>query len=135
MLITHIVMTYMQISQPNLDNNLTNFDTSIDPSLPIAVYMRKQEKCQVSALNVGVPIFDAMMVTTGTKHALTCGNMTLVWREWMSRPIVDHSWTNWKLHWTVAFLKMHDINCMTAGKATFGANAVEEAHQAHQIAS
>jgi hypothetical protein len=28
---------------------------------------------------------------------------------------------------------MHNINCMTAGNATFGANAAEEEHQAHQI--
>jgi hypothetical protein len=32
-----------------------------------------------------------------------------------------------------AFAKMHDINCMTVGKAALGANAAEEEHQACQI--
>jgi hypothetical protein len=99
MLITHIVMMYTQISQPNLDNNLTNFNVGIDPSLPLAIYTRKQEKGQVFALNAGVPISDAMMVKMDTKHTLACGNMMLTLREWKHSPIADHSWTNRKLHW------------------------------------
>jgi hypothetical protein len=73
------------------------------------------------------------MVTTGTKHALACGNMTMVWQEWNHRAIADHTWPTWKTHWTPAFPKMHDINCMTAGKAAFGANAAGEEHHACQI--
>jgi hypothetical protein len=79
MLITHILTTYAQISQPDLDDNLTEFNTGIDPILPLAVYTRKQEKCQVFANNAGILISNTTMVTTGTKHALATGNMTLVW--------------------------------------------------------
>ncbi len=55
------------------------------------------------------------MVTTGTKHALATGNMTLAWREWKHRPIADHTWPNWKAHWTGAFAKILSINHMMAG--------------------
>jgi hypothetical protein len=44
-LVQHIAITYAQISQPDLDNNLANFNTGIDPGLPLAVYTRKQECC------------------------------------------------------------------------------------------
>jgi hypothetical protein len=101
-LVTHILMMYAQISQPNLDDNLMEFNTGINPILPLAVYTRKQEKCQVFANNAGVPITNATMVTTGTKHALATGNMNLVWRKWKCCPIADHTWTNWKVHWTAA---------------------------------
>ncbi len=74
------------------------------------------------------------MVTTGTKHALATENMTLAWRKWKCRPIANHTWPNWKAHWTVAFTKMCDINRMTAGESTFGANAVEEEEQGRLIA-
>jgi hypothetical protein len=37
---------------------------------------------------------EATMVTTGTKHALATGNMTLAWREWRRRPVADHTWPN-----------------------------------------
>ncbi len=134
-LITHILMTYAQISQPNLDDNLTDFKTGIDPILPLAVYTRKQEKCQVFAHDASVPISDATMVTTGTKHALATGNMTLAWCEWKHHSIADHTWPNWKAHWTAAFAKMHDINRRTAGESTFGANAAEEEEQGRLIAS
>jgi hypothetical protein len=134
-LVTHILTTYAQISQPNLDDNLTDFNTGINPILPLAVYTRKQEKCQIFAHNAGVPISDATMVTTGTKHALATGNMTLVWREWKQHSIVDHTWPNWKAHWTAAFAKMHNIHCMTAGESTFGTNTAEEEEQGRLIAS
>jgi hypothetical protein len=81
-LVHHIVTTYTQIIQPNLDNNLADFNTGIDPGLPLAVYTRKQEPCQVFALDAGVPMSKATMVTTGTKYALACGNMTMAWHKW-----------------------------------------------------
>jgi hypothetical protein len=43
-LVTHILTMYAQISQPALDDNLMEFNTGIDPILPLAVYTRKQKK-------------------------------------------------------------------------------------------
>jgi hypothetical protein len=64
--------------------------------------------------------------TTGTKHALACGNMTLAWRKWRCCPPINHTCPNWKAHWTAAFAKMCDINCMTDGNTVFGANQAAE---------
>jgi hypothetical protein len=75
------------------------------------------------------------MITTGTKHALACGNMTLAWHEWKRCPLPDHTWPNWKTHWTTAFAKMHDINWMTTGDTAFGANQAAELEQAQQMVS
>jgi hypothetical protein len=44
-LVTHIRSTYATISQPNVDNNMAKFVIGIEPSLPLAVYTCKQEKC------------------------------------------------------------------------------------------
>jgi hypothetical protein len=56
MLVQHIATTYAQISKPDLNDNLADFNTGIVPGLPLAVYTRKQERCQVFALNAAVPI-------------------------------------------------------------------------------
>jgi hypothetical protein len=40
-LVMHILNTYAQISQPDLDDNMTNFHSGINSSLPLAVYTRK----------------------------------------------------------------------------------------------
>ncbi len=80
-LVTHICTTYVQISQPDLNDNVTNFNQEINPNLPLAIYTRKQEKCQTFAQDTGVPISAETMVTTGTKHALNCENLTLTWQE------------------------------------------------------
>ncbi len=44
-LVMHILNTYTQISQHDLDDNTTGIHSGIDSGLPLAVYMRKQEKC------------------------------------------------------------------------------------------
>jgi hypothetical protein len=85
--------------------------------------------------DAGVPISDKTMITTDTKHALECGNMMLTWRKWKRCPFLDHTWPNWKAHWTAAFAKMCDINCMTAGDTVFGANQATKLKQAQQMAS
>jgi hypothetical protein len=87
-----ILTTYAQISQPDLDDNMTNFHSSINWGLPI--YTRKQEKCQVFAANVRVPISDKTMITTGTKHTLAWGNKTFAWREWKRCPLPNYTWPN-----------------------------------------
>jgi hypothetical protein len=76
-LVTHICSINATISQPNVDNNTGEFAAGIKPSLPVAVYTHKQEKCQTFAQDAGVPISEATMVTTGTKAALNCGGMEL----------------------------------------------------------
>jgi hypothetical protein len=134
-LVMHILTTYAQISQPDLDDNMTDFHSGIDSSLPLAVYTRKQEKCQVFATDAGVLIFDETMIITGTKHTLACGNMTLAWREWKHRRLLDHTWPNWKSNWTASFAKMRDINRMTAKDAAFGANQAVKLDQVQHMAS
>ena len=80
-LVMHILNTYAQISQPDLDDNMTGFHFGINSGLPLAIYTRKQDKCQVFTTDADVPISDKTMITRGTKHALACGNMTLAWCE------------------------------------------------------
>jgi hypothetical protein len=134
-LVMHILNTYAQISQPDLDDNMTGFHFGINSGLPLAIYTRKQDKCQVFTTDADVPISDKTMITTGTKHALVCSNMTLAWRKWKCHPVISHTWTNWKAHWTATFAEMCDINCMTANDTTFGANQAAELKKTQQMVS
>ncbi len=97
-LVHHIATMYTQIGQPDLDDNLANFSTGIDPGSTLAVFMRKQEHCQVFALDAAVPISEATMVATRTKHAHMCGNITMAWHEWNCCAIPNHTWPNWKTY-------------------------------------
>jgi hypothetical protein len=133
-LVTHICSTYATISQLNVDNNMAKFVTGIEPSLPLAVYTRKQEKCQMFAQDTGIPISEATMVTTGTKAALNCGGMELAWREWKCCPLVDHMWNNWKLYWTAAFAETRNINHMIMNNSAFASQAATNAKQSAMMA-
>ncbi len=129
-LVTHICSTYATISQPNVNDNMAEFVTGIKPSLPLAVYTRKQEKCQTFVQDAGVLISEATMVTTSTKSALNCGGMELAWRTWKRPPLVDHMWNNWKLHWTAAFAETRIISHMIANNSAFANQAATNAEQA-----
>ena len=134
-LVAHIRSTYATISQPDIDDNMVEFHTGIDAQLPLAVYTRKQEKCQTFALDAGIPISEATMVSTGTKAAINCGGMELAWREWKRRPLADQTWNNWKTHWTAAFAESRDITRMTAGDRAFANQAATDAEQAERMVS
>ena len=133
----HTHWHYICADQPTcLDNNITNFNQGINPNLPLAIYTRKQEKCQTFAQDVCVPISKEMMVTTGTKHALNCGNMMLAWQEWKHHHLLDHTWNNWKDCWTAKFAEMCNINCMTPGDSAFANQAAaQEIVQAEKMAA
>jgi hypothetical protein len=131
----HILTTYAQISQPDQDDNMTDFHSSINLGLPLTIYTRKHEKCQVFATHAGVPISNKTMITTGTKHALACSNMPLACCKWKHCLLLDHTWPTWKSHWTTAFAKMRDINPMMVGDTAFGTNQAAKTEQAQQMAS
>jgi hypothetical protein len=76
-LATHIRRTYATILQPDVNDNMQDSMTENNAMLPLAVYTHKQEKCQAFAQDTEVPISEATMITTGTKAALSCGNMNL----------------------------------------------------------
>ena len=76
-LLDHIKDRYCHIDQTDLDRNLDRFNQGIDPSVPLIVYIRKQEDCQEFANDGQVQISEETMVTTGTKHALQCGAFTM----------------------------------------------------------
>ena len=65
------------ISQDEIDKNMETFNQGMDPSKTLAVYVRKQEQCLETSVNVEDPISEATMMTTGTKHAVTSGDMAL----------------------------------------------------------
>ncbi|KAL7474229.1 hypothetical protein ACHAW6_000215 [Cyclotella cf. meneghiniana] len=113
---------------------MAKFSEGIDPTLPLAVYTCKQETCQEFAQDANVPISEELMVTTGTKHALQCGGLTQAWREWRHLPAGQHTWLDWKSHWTAAFNEQHDISRLTGGTIMSQANtAVDDTQWSSQM--
>ena len=72
---------YWNIGQTDINNNITQFNQTIDPSLPLAVYCHKQDYCKDFATDVNVPVYETTTVTTGTKNVLQCGNLVPAWQE------------------------------------------------------
>jgi hypothetical protein len=88
----------------------------------LSLYTPENKRTQDFATDARVPISEATMVTTGTKHAIQCGDFTDAWKEWNRRPDAKKTWPTWKTHWTRAFHENRDIQGLTG--STFR-------HQAH----
>jgi hypothetical protein len=123
-LIDHIKDGYCHIDQADLDKNLNCFNQGINPSVPLVVYIRKQEDCQEFAHDGHVDISEATMVTTGTKHAIQCSAFTDAWKEWNHLPRPNQTWLAWKTHWTRAFEEQKTIQHLTGEE--FSANATTQ---------
>ena len=132
--IDHICGRYCHIDQADLDKNLELFQQGIDPSLPLIIYIRKQEDCQEFAHDGHVDISEATMVTTGTKHALQCGASTDSWKEWNRIPRINQTWAAWKNHWTRSFEEQKQILRITGGGFTANLAAKNDNYElANQI--
>eukprot|EP00804_Cyclotella_cryptica_P012561 CCRYP_014711-RA/>CCRYP_014711-RA protein AED:0.61 eAED:0.33 QI:0/-1/0/1/-1/1/1/0/407 len=125
-LLEHSEDRYCTITQDEIDKNMELFLRGIDPTLPLAVYTKKQEDCQEFSIDARVPISQELMVTTGTKHAVNCGDFHQAWREWRRTPPANQTWANWKTHWTRALQENCDIQRITGGGAGFAGNAMED---------
>ena len=69
------MLRFAAISQTEINKNMEEFNKGIDPSITLAVYMRKQDLCQDMANNVKISITKAIMVPIETKHAVATGDI------------------------------------------------------------
>ena len=122
----HVMDRFASISQHEIDANLAEFNEGIDPSLTLAVYTRKQEKCQEIAADAEVPITEATMVTTGTKHAVATGGLEQEWKTWHTTA-QPKTWLNWKTFWTAAFKGKRELIKLTGSAFNNMANSAHEA--------
>ena len=122
----HVRARYATINQTLIHENLAEFKKLIQADVPLAIYTRKQDKPQCFVAELNVPISKATTFTTGTNHALQCGDMTLYWREWKRCPENNNAWNNSKSDWTLVFNKTRYINHITAGNHFGHANSVME---------
>ena len=134
-LYNHVMDRFASISQLEIDSNMTEFMEQMDPTTTLAVYNRRQERCQEIAQDARVPISEATMVTTGTKHAVATGGMEETWKLWKRIPTLQQTWNRWKSHWTAAFHEKRELTKLT-GTASFGmANQAREDALGNQMVS
>ena len=68
---------FAMILQTEIDANMETFNEGMDPSKTLAVYVRKHDQCLETSVDAEDPISETTMMTTGTKHAVASGDMTL----------------------------------------------------------
>ena len=72
----HVMLRFANVSQLEVDFNLTRFNKPMDPSVTLTVYVRRQERCQEVAADAEVPISKATLGSTLAKHVAATGGLT-----------------------------------------------------------
>ena len=101
----HVMLRFVNVSQLEVDSNLIRFNKPMYPSITLAVYVRRQERCQEVASNAEMPISEATMVSTLVKHAAATGGLDVAWGTWKARALAGQpmGWADAVTHWTAAF--------------------------------
>jgi hypothetical protein len=105
---------YCTITQDEIDKNMEVFYKGIDPTLPLAVITKRQEDCQEFYINARVPISQELMMTTGTKDAVNCGDFHQAWQEWRHLTTASQTWANWNTTGPVPYKRI-DTQKITGG--------------------
>ena len=65
----YILTQYANITILMHHENKKEFEKPMDPTKPLVLYTKKQEKCQTFAMDAKEPIFSKIMVNTRLSHA------------------------------------------------------------------
>ena len=124
----HVMLRFANVSQPEVDANLAKFNEPMDPSVTLAVYIRRQERCQEVASDAGIPISEATMVSTLVKHAAATGGLDVAWGTWKTRAAagLPMGWAAAVTHWTEAFASKVELTKITGVAFNGMANQAEE---------
>ena len=124
----HVMLRFANVSQLEVDANLAKFNEPMDPSVTLAVYIRRQERCQEVASDAEVPISEATMVSTLVKHAAATGGLDVAWGAWKARAAagLPMGWANAVTHWTEAFASKVELAKITGVAFSGMANQAEE---------
>ena len=124
----HVMLRFANVSQLEVDSNLIRFNEPMDPSVTLAVYVRRQERCQEVAADAEVPISEATMVSTLVKHAAATGGLDVAWGTWKARALAGQpmGWADAVTHWTAAFASKVELAKLTGAAFNGMANQAEE---------
>ena len=122
----YVMVNHAKIYQAEVDNNLNKLNEPIDSSQTLAVYIRKQELCHDMAEDAHIPITEATMVATGTKHVVATGGMDDAWHVWKRLPNDQQTWVQWESMWSGAFIEKWELLRLTDIAYNSMANEAQE---------
>jgi hypothetical protein len=114
-------MNYGRVTPHDLLQNDQHMRTPYKTDQPIEVLIAQLEDTVDYASAGGQAYLTQQIVNLAYSLMFSTGSYNIMCREWHQRPLVDKTWANFKLHFTVAYNKMA---LTTQGSGFHGANAV-----------
>lgn len=121
-LMEHLVNNHGRITPEMLATNETTMRQPWAPSAPIEHLFTQLDDGQAFATSGAAPYTDAQLVNYGYAIISATGLMELACRDWRAKPIIDKTWSNFKIDFKIAHLDLR--LAPTTGNAGFRANNI-----------
>jgi hypothetical protein len=90
------------IAHTELTQNYERLNTPYDPDHPIETLFQKIQDARAVAVSGGQPYVDAMILNVAFALVLNTGLFPDACRAWQVRPAAQHTWINFKVHFSAA---------------------------------
>ena len=130
-LLVHLLDRYGNISAADLEQNKTEMEKPLDPSIPIASYYKRIEDAMQYAEDGNSPFTEEQILNTAYLALLKTGVYELackVWRHKIIRDPTMNTWVNFKDYFALEYRDNKEQERVTASMAGF-----HIANAAHQI--
>jgi hypothetical protein len=122
-ILTHLDTTYGTLTTDDLDRNITQLHKDWNPTEPLETLFQQIRKCIIFAATTD-PISEPTAVRAGLSNLQKSGLFTDALRDWRKRPTAEHTFDNFRLHFTLADQERHrSPTTRSAGYHTPSANA------------
>ena len=123
-IITHLYDLFGNISAADLAKNDEDMVTPYDSSSPIMKLFSQIEEAVAYAEAGQTPFTLPQILQKAYLLILTTGIYGDDCRSWKRRPSLEHTWANFKKHFTLAYTSLRETQLATGGSHFHGANAV-----------
>ena len=128
-IITYVYHLFGHISAVDLAKNDEDMVTPYDSSSPITKLFSQIEETVAYTEAGQTPFTIPQILQKSYLLILTTGIYGDDCRSWKHRPSIEHTWANFKLHFTLAYTSLRETQLATGGSLFHGANAVVNQHQ------
>jgi hypothetical protein len=122
-MLTHLYVTYGQLSPWGLQTNNTHLRYQYDPNQPIESLFDQIEDAVTLAAAAQAPYLQEQIVAIAYTLVFTTGMFPKACHEWRRHPVIEHTWSNFKTSFAKAHRNLRNLQLTSKQAGYHHANA------------
>jgi hypothetical protein len=128
-MLDHLFLSYVSITSVYIEQNFENMRKAWDPQQPVETLFKQIQDCVDFAEAGGVAIGAAQKLSSSYSKIFKSGKFNSACRRWDEKLEAEKTWTNFKIHFSAAYLHHRKMQGETVGAQGFANAAVAQARE------